>query len=162
MKYEIRRLDPKKDGALFVTVFEWLLAAPEWLQTSEGIDPTVRITSIRNPANVFIGIFVEGELSAVVSLTLTGKHIYEVSLEARRGTNLELIALAGCEIRDQMFRYGMQCAYTWTPRWNRPVLAVNKAIGFQPDNVSMWRGSVGDRTMEWVRYSLVNPLYRAA
>lgn len=162
MNYSVRRLDPDKDAQAFQDAFDWLLSAPEWLQTTEVADKSSRLAFVRDPRCVCVGVFIGNELTAVVSLLLTGQHTYEVFLEAKRGTPAEVIVLAGCEIREQMFRYGMQYAYTWTPRWNRGVLAINKAIGFRPDNVSMWRGSIGNRTIEWVRYSLANPLCRAA
>jgi hypothetical protein len=166
MSYDIRRLDPITDSALFEAAYNWLVDSPQWRKDTEAVFGTLDreeyLAATHAPHRIDIGVFEDGELTALVTLTLVGHSTYEVHFEASRGASAKTVVAAGWEIRDQMFRYGMQCAYTWTPHWNRRVLAINKAIGFQPDNVSMWRGSIGDRTIEWVRYSLTNPLCRAA
>lgn len=160
----LRRLDPTADLALFAETWQWLEESPPWRKETEAIFGTVDhdeyFAALRNPERIDIGVF-DGPLTALVTLALRGRNIYEVHFEAKRGTRAESVIWAGWEIGEQMFSdYGMEMAYTWTPRWNRRVLAINKAIGFQPDNVTMLHGTCRGRLVEWVRYSIRKPYGR--
>lgn len=159
MTLEIRRLRATEDGALFEQSYSWLMDGPQWRRDTEAVfnDLTREawLAAAHDPTRIDIGVFIDKVFSADVILTVRGRDVYEVHFEAHRGTPLDAIIEAGRTIRDQMFQHGMQWAYTWTPHWNRAVLAVNKAIGFQPSNVSMWRGTTAGRLIEWVRYEIV-------
>lgn len=165
MNYTLRRISPLSDRQLFVAAYNWLATSPQWRRDSEAAfgvtDLPSYLKAAGEPARVCTGVLAP-DLCALISMTVTGRNAVEVHLEAKRGTDAEVVVAAGCEVRDQLFRYGIDYGYTWIPRWNRRVCNINKAIGFRPDNVSMWRGSTGERTIEWLRYSIVNPLCRAA
>lgn len=137
----IRRL-LDTDDQLFAEIERWRANSPSWRQ--EPIDP--------GAARIDIGVFDDGELIADVVLVLQAKDIYEVHLEAKRGASLDTIIEAGRTIRDQMFGYGMQLAFVWVPRQHREVKEIIKAIGFQPDYVSMLQGN--GRLVERERFSL--------
>lgn len=158
MTLSIRRLDPITDQLLFEQSYSWLMDGPEWRRESETVfgtlDHTEWLAQTHSPGRIDIGIFMDGVFTADTILTIRGHNIYEVHFDAKRGTPLEVVTEAGISIRDQMFAYGMEWCYTWTPHWNRAVLAINKAIGFRPDNVSMLHGTCRGRLIEWVRYSL--------
>ena len=155
----IRRLNPIADITLFNQSYSWLEQSPRWRRETEAVFGTLDyheyIAALANPERCDIGIFECDTFTALVTLTLRAPAIYEVHFEARRGASPRAVVQAGWEIRDQMFDYyDMQVAFTWTPHWNRRVLAINKAIGFSPDNVSMFRGVARNQPIEWVRYSL--------
>lgn len=160
MTLEIRRLDPTADHVLFEQSYQWLIDGPQWRRECEAVfgtlDRTKWLAQTYTQGRFDIGIFIDQHFAASVGLIVRGTSIYEVHFDAERGTPLEAVIDAGISIRDQMFDYGMQWCYTWIPHWNRPVLAVNKAIGFHPDNVSMLHGTCRGRLIEWVRYSLRN------
>lgn len=157
----IRRLDAEKDADLFLQSWGWLETSPRWRQETEAVfgavDQDNYFTALANPERIDIGVFERGEFTSLVTLTLRASNIYEVHLEAGPAASADAIIFAGWQIRERMFDYGMQRAYTWTPHWNRPVLRINKAIGFLPDNVSMFRGTCRNNLVEWVRYSLRRP-----
>lgn len=158
MKVDIRRIRPD-DRHLFETAYQWLLDSPEWRKQTEQVFGTLDeyeyMRAIDDPGRVDIGIWVEGLFKAIVTLTIRAKDTYEVHFEAAAGTDPEAIITAGHLIRDQLFGlYGAQLVYTWTPSWNRGVLAIDKAIGFTADHVSMFHGTCRGRLIEWVRLSL--------
>lgn len=156
----LRRLNAEKDLDLFHQSWGWLEESPDWRKETEAVfgavDQDSYFAALSNPERIDIGVF-DGAFIALVTLTLRAPSIYEVHLEAGPAASSQSIIFAGWQIRERMFDYGMQRAYTWTPHWNRPVLAINKAIGFQPDNVSMLRGTCRGRLIEWVRFSLRRP-----
>lgn len=159
MKLEIRRLDPVADLALYDTAYRWLLDSPSWRQQTEAIFGTLDhdeyLAATHSEGRCDVGIFTDSGLVAIVILTLTAKHAYEVHFEAARNARPETIIEAGHMIRDQLFdTYGAQLAYTWTPSWNRTVLAIDKAIGFADDGVRMLHGTCRGRLIEWVRLSM--------
>lgn len=154
----IRRLNAESDYPLFEAMYGWLQDSPGWRRETEAIFGTMDheeyIAATHNPERVDIGIFEDDELIADVILTLRAKHTYEVHLEAKRGANAGAILEAGREILATMFgRYGAKFAFMWTPSWNRAVIALNSAIGFHTDNVTMLHGTCRGRLVEWVRQS---------
>jgi hypothetical protein len=159
MKLELRRLDPIADLALYETAYRWLMDSPSWRRQTEAIFGTLDhdeyMTATHSEGRCDVGIFRDGELTAIVILTITAKHTYEVHFESEGNVDPELIIAAGHMIRSQLFgEYGAQLAYTWTPSWNRTVLAIDKAIGFVDDGVRMLHGTCRGRLVEWIRLSL--------
>lgn len=159
MKLEIRRLDPVADGHLYDLSYSWLMSSPSWRQQTEAVfgtlDYTEYMNAVHDPGRCDVGIFVEGVLTAIITLTIRAKGVYEVHLEAAPHTPPEAIMEAGLAIKAQMFGvYGAQLAYTWTPSWNRAVLAIDKAIGFEDTGVRMLHGTCRGRLIEWVELSV--------
>lgn len=152
----IRRLNASNDREHFVTAWGWLESSPSWRQATEAIFGADTLeTYLYNAADehsIAIGVF-DNELVAVFSLTLRGKATYEAHLAAKRGTDPELVARAGCVIRAQLEDYGMQHTFAWVPRWNRPLRYILKANGFTRDHIVMFRGVHRGRIIEWCRYS---------
>lgn len=159
MSYDIRRIDPDADYVLYEQMYEWTESAPKWLRESTAAFGTLSrsdyIEGARWDRRIDIGIFDDGKLIACVTLILILHRIYEVHLEASRDADPALIIAAGCDIRDQLFgQYGAYEAFMWTPVWNRTVRRINKALGFEADNVSMFRGVSHGKLIEWRRYSI--------
>jgi hypothetical protein len=159
MSWTIRRLNPITDESLFHIAFGWLEDSPSWRRETEAVFATLDreqyLQATLDPARIDIGVFNGPEFIANVILTLRGMDIYEVHFEAAPDADPKTIIAAGCQIRDLMFgQYGMQMAYTWTPKWNRGVLAINKALGFEPSGVMMIHGTARGRLIDWVQYSI--------
>lgn len=159
MKVDIRRLDPWEDGHLLEEAFGWLVTSPSWRKQTEAVFGTLNwddyLANAHDPGRVDIGIWVDGNFTAIVTLTIRAKNVYEVHFEAASSTPPEAVITAGQLIRDQLFgKYNAELAYTWTPKWNRGVLAIDKAIGFQPSNVTMLHGTCRGRLIEWVHLEL--------
>lgn len=154
----VRRLRVPDDLPLFEIAYSWLESSPQWRQDSEGVwnalDRDSYLAALNATDRIDIGVFVADALVAIVTLTLRAPHTYEVHFEAARGAPVDAVIEAGISIREQMLIYGAASFFTWTPRWNRAVLAINRAIGFLPQHVSMWRGTTGGRPIEWVLYAL--------
>jgi|SRR5688572_298392 len=159
MKVDIRRLDPEEDDHLLEEAFGWLMASPSWRKQTEVVFGTLDWDcyqiAAHDPGRVDIGIWTDDKFTAIVILTIRAKGVYEVHFEAAPGTSPEAIIAAGRLIRDQLFgRYHAAMVYTWTPKWNKGVLAIDKAIGFRPTNVTMLHGTCRGRLIEWVNLEL--------
>lgn len=158
---EVRRLRPATDEYLFLEAFRWLDDSPPWRRETEAVFGTLDreefLAATYSPTRIDVGVFDDRVLTALVSLSLAAHRTYEVHFEAARGANPAAVIEAGISIRDQMFRYGCHTAFTWTVHWNRPVLAINKALGFRPSGVTMHHGSCQGRLIQWVQYSIRNP-----
>lgn len=162
MDWTIRRLDPTDDEPLFHIAFGWLEDSPSWRRETEAIFGTLdRVQYLANTHDthrIDIGVFDGPEFVADVILTLRAKGVYEVHFEAAPHADPTMVIEAGCAIRDQMFgEYDMRTAYTWTPKWNRGVLRINKALGFKPTGVKMLRGTARKRLVDWVQFELRRP-----
>lgn len=162
--WSIRRLDSNIDEPLFRTMFTWLEQSPSWRRETEAVFGTLDLTEYLAATHwdrrIDVGVFVGSTLIACVTMTLTAKDTYEVHFEASRQADPAVVVAAGRVIRDQMFAYGTQLAYTYTPRWNRTVLAINNALGFRPSGVIMLRGTCRGRLIEWLQYQVKNPYGR--
>jgi len=159
LSLDIRRLHPTSDGPLYREVYRWLLAAPPWRKEVEAVfsdwSPVGYHQAIRSEGRVDIGVFSNGNLIAVVVLTIQAKDVYEVHLDARPHADAAVIIAAGRLIRDQLFSlYNAQSVFAWTPKWHRGVIKILKAIGFHEDHVTMLHGTCRGRVIEWIRLSL--------
>lgn len=159
MTCSIRRLNPITDTPLFAETYRWLMEGPEWRRETEAVFGTLNrsefLAGPSMPGRCDIGIFDNKKFIANVILTICGRGVFEVHFEACREADPVVIVDAGQDIRDILFgRYGAERVITWTPKWNRTVLSINRAIGFRPNNVSMLYGKYRSRPIEWVQYSL--------
>lgn len=162
MELTIRRLDPTNDEALYHIAFGWLEDAPKWRRETEAVFGTLdREQYLDNrlvPNRVDVGVFTGPEFVALITLMLIDVGIYEAHFESTPDCPRDVIVRAAQMVAHQMFTdYGMQAVYTWVPRYNRPVAAINKAIGFRRDGVNMLHGTCKGKLIDWVRYSLPNP-----
>lgn len=155
MRVATRRLRYPADTVLFETAYSWLEAGPAWRRDSEhtwGVsDRTTYFAALSNPVRADVGVFVAGVFSALITLTMRGPTLYEVHLEAKRGTPIEAIMIAAEGIKVTISNLGARHLFAWVPRCNAPVARILKAIGFLPSHVTMWRG---ERPREWKLYSL--------
>lgn len=157
--WTIRRLHLPTDLPLYRQAHTWLVNSPPWRLATEAVFGRVDwegyIGGVGAPGRCDIGVFGDEGLIATVTLTLTARATYEVHFDAAPSASKAVVIGAGCTIRDRLFgQYAAQLAYTWTPRWNRGVLGINRAIGFTPDFVTLFRGAYRGRPIEWVRYSI--------
>lgn len=155
----IRRLDPAQDEFLIEHAFSWLLNSPIWRQNTEEVFGTLNyqdyLAAHHDSGRVGIAVFEGKYHRATVTLHLTAKHTYEVSLEADRATSLGVLMEAGRLIRDQLFGlYNAELVYAWVPMHAVGVRAVLTSIGFTTDRVTMLRGVTHSRLIEWELYSL--------
>lgn len=157
----IRRLDPTADEALFHLAFGWLEDSPSWRRETEAVFGTLNreeyLQATLAPHRIDIGVFRGPEFIALVTLTMNAVNIYEVHFEAAPDADPKLIIQVGQSIRDQMWEYDARLFYTFTPHWNRGVLAINKALGFKPTGVIMAKGTCRGRLIDWLQYELRRP-----
>lgn len=158
---DIRRLDPITDEALYHIAFGWLEDAPNWRQETEAVFGTMDreqyLANTLDTHRVDIGVFDGPEFVAVIVLVLRAKNVYEGHFESKPDIDRITVVHAAQMVAHQMFaNYGAQAIYCWTPTFNRPVIAINKAIGFHADRVNMLRGTVRGRLVDWQRWSMRN------
>lgn len=162
MELSIKRLDPAADEPLYHIAFGWLEDAPRWRKEAEGVfgtlDREAYLTAATDPARMDVGVFDGPEFVALIALVLRARGVLEVYLEARPRISPTLLVQAAQSVAHQLFTsLGIQVIYSWVPACNRAVHKLNKAIGFQTDHVTMLRGTVRGKPLDWQRYSLPNP-----
>ena len=159
MTLGIRRLHPAYDRQLFEHSFSWLRNSPTGRRQTEDVFGTLDreeyLAAATDERRIDIGVFADKYFFAKVTLHLTARRTYEVSLEADRNAPVEGIVLAGQLIRAQLFGlYGAQLVFAWVPRWAKGVQAILTTIGFQPTGVTMLHGTSRGRLIEWVQFTL--------
>lgn len=159
MTLEIRKLSAVEDVALYEEAFNWLNESPLWRKETVAAFSTLEhdeyVRNTHDVGRVDVGVFDSGEFIAIVSNLIRGPGIWETNFEAKRGANIDVIFEA-CEwIRDYMFgMYGCVLAYTITPKFNRPIIAMDKKLGFVDNKMRYFHGAIKDHPICWVYLEL--------
>ena len=159
----IRRLHPIEDESLLREAFEWDAYAPSWYADSDSIFRPGSIEEYLQLAKgedqIDVGVFDE-DLVGLITISRRGDKIYEAHLSAKRGTNVEFLAEAGFQVREQLFEIGMNVGFVWVAQKNLHVKKLCELVGFLPDGLMMLRGSynvkmldgtIHYKPIEWVR-----------
>lgn len=155
----IRLLNPQNDLPLFREAWNWRYQAPKWFQESleifkESWDEHV----IRISTELHYGIFIDENLVAVVRLTETYPHIFNIDLSAKRKTSPQILLQAGSSIRDFLFDQGVKGFYGWLPVQNRGVAWLYRSLGFFDTGEKIYKGRIHGKLAELIRYAMKNPL----
>lgn len=158
---EIRRLNPADDRELFEAAWHWLDESPQWRKETaavfSAIDYDGYMAEALDPDRIDVGVWDSEKFIAIITLTQTSKDVYEIHFEASRHANMEALIEAGWNVRHLMFKqYNAREGFTYTVKQNRAVLAMDRTIGFTDDNISIFKGQLRGKPLEWVRISMVN------
>ena len=154
----MRRLDPEADEVLVREAVGWLDAAPRWCRDADAAwgteDADAYLKQMREEPQADFGVFEAGELTAVVTVSLCGKGIYNSHLMARRGARPEAIAACIKALMVRLFEEGMRESWNWVAARNAGVRRLLEAVGMVRDGVSRFKGQSHGRPIEWLRYSV--------
>lgn len=156
----LRMLDPVADTNLLQQTFEWLQTAPQWRRDTVAVfghdNLSTWLYNAQGPARCDIGVWVDKEFVADIILTARGPGIVEVHFEAKARTDPQHLLTAFEIVRDRAWEQGLIEAYTWTPTFNRLIIAMDKAIGFVDQGVRMFKGQTHGKAVQWVKLTIRN------
>jgi hypothetical protein len=158
MTVTLERLDPERDELLVREAVAWLDSAPRWFRDcdaawgAEGADAYLK--QMRDEPQADFGVFVSGQLVAVITVSLCGKGVYNSHLMARRGANPEAIVACIKALMGGLFEEGMKESWNWVASRNVGVRRVLEATGMVRDGVERFKGQSHGRPILWVRYSV--------
>lgn len=163
MTYSLRTLDPVKDEELFKTMYEWLFQNPEWFQYLDGVSSVVSGTysfedylkAAMKPTEYNVGLF-NGKLQAVYVIQDQGDGSIQVHVNAERGADHDALVAGAVRLKDWLFEHGTREVFGWLASVNRPMRKFAEQAGFSYCGVRVYRGSLNDKPIAWLRYQAVN------
>lgn len=162
MEYELRTIDPDQDEEAFRAAYQWVLEKPDWYQYMDGVASQVNNTysfenfmkAARNPKEVNLGLF-NGRLQAVYTIHDQGDGSFQVHLSADKDVD-HLAFLEGARrLREWLFANGARSVFGWLASVNRPMRKFAEEAGFAYCGVSVFKGSLSDRPIQWMRFQAV-------
>ena len=154
----IRRLR-QSDTDLLREAYRWDRGRPSWYiemdRVFNGGSEDDFIAQLDDPQRAFIGVWDNDDhFTAVILIRHHGSGRYEGHLMARKGTDAQLVSVAIQSLLHDLLDYGLVEAHCWVAERNIGIRRLCANIQFQPDGVSMWRGSYRNRVIKWQRYSI--------
>ena len=153
----IRRLDPFFDVELLRLAHGWDKETPQWYREMDEIfDSTLDeyLARAREETQANIGLFEGDEMFALVYVNLVGSGVLDAHLAVKRKASPEKVLAGIVEIRDSLFRQlNTKIIYAWLARQNRPLVKMVLRCGFRLDGLTMLKGSIRGKIVEWVRVS---------
>ncbi len=155
----MRRLDPDRDEALVREAVSWLDSQPLFFRNCDaawGADESADdyLRHMREDAQADFGVFDEGELVAVITVTLEGKGVFNSHLMARPGARPEAVLRGVSGVLKGLRAEGMREGWAWLARKNYGARALLEAAGMRRDGVTRFKGQSHGAPIEWVRYSV--------
>ena len=169
---ELRGLDPDRDQQLFREAYDWIFVAPKWLRQAENIVAGINgcdswegyLKAAQDPKEVNIGLFGEsmealftiqnegdGCFQVHVNAKPHGRRIHRAHLQGWTAPTGEMIA-AAIQLRDTLFAQGANEIFGFIAERNRPLRRFADLAGFNFSGVSIFKGSMRDRPVRWLRY----------
>jgi hypothetical protein len=162
MSYTLRTLDPAKDENLFKEAYDWILSAPDWVQHIEGVVANINncysyedyLKAAMKPTEFNIGLF-NGKLRAVYTIQDQNAGSFQVHVGAERGVDPLALIAGASQLREWLFAHGARDVYGWVASVNRPFRKIVKDAGFAYCGMSVFKGSLNDRPIRWLRFQAV-------
>jgi hypothetical protein len=136
----------------------WLDRQPLFFRNCDAAwgteDAESYLTQMEREPQADFGVFCEGELIAVITVSLAGKNVYNSHLMAKRGASIEAIRMAVMSVLKQMLEQGMKEGWMWLARKNLGVRRIVEAAGMRRDGLTRLRGQSHGAPIEWCRYSV--------
>ena len=163
----IRRLNPETDKALFVEAWLWdHVDVPRWYREMdrvfrpEAFEDFLKLAHGEDQAD--IGVFENDKLVGLITLSMRAKGMFEAHLSAKRGASVEVLADAGIQVKEQLFRdMGMIEGCLWVARKNYHVRKLCSIIGFRDSGLRIFKGSHRGRVIDWLRLSVTRSEWEA-
>jgi hypothetical protein len=158
MTTELRRLDADADESCVRQALAWVDTYPRWFREADSsawgaTDPDEHLESLRTKERADFGLFVDGELQALVIAEFVGNGFVNSHILTKRGADpLDVAAAARC-VMVNLFALGMREAWAWVARQNRGVRRIVESIGMTRDGIARIKGTAHGRPVEWQRFS---------
>lgn len=162
MNYELRALDPTKDESLFQEAYNWLFVNPEWFQYLDGVAANVNncysfedyLKAAMKPTEYNVGLF-NGKLRAVYVIQDQGDRSFQVHVNTQRGIDQQMLVTGALQLKDWLFTHGAREVFGYVASINRPMRRFAKAAGFSYCGLSVFKGSLNDKPVRWMRFQAV-------
>lgn len=155
----IRLLNIDNDLELFREAWSWRYAAPKWFQEALDIfKETFEEYLEAIPNELHYGVFIEGEISAIVRLVEIGPRVFNTHLYAKRKTDFGMLLEACQAIRDHLFAQGAIAYIGWIPSNNRSIARLYENLGLRETGMRCFKGTIRGRLAEFRHYCCINPL----
>lgn len=161
---ELRALDPERDQQLFREAYDWIFEAPLWLRQAENIVAGINgcdswegyLKAAYSPKEVNIGLF-HGIMLALFTIQNEGDGCFQVHVNAKPGSPAGEMIAASIQLRDTLFAQGATEIFGFIAERNRPLRRFAELAGFKFSGVSIFKGSMRDRPIRWLRYCVIRP-----
>lgn len=163
MTYELRTLDPERDEEMLKTAYDWIFTRPDWFQLMDGVASVVSNTysfdsylkSAKEPTEYNVGLF-NGKLRAMFTIQDQKDGSLQIHVNAEKDIDQIALVAGANRLREWMFANGARELFGWIASINRPMKRFAKQAGFSYCGVSIFRGSLNDKPIRWLRYMAVN------
>lgn len=160
----IRKLDPSSDRELYRKVWAWYELLPKWahdvlaVYSVETFDEYMELAS---GPRTNIGIFDGEKFIAMITVELVAKDVYELHLASERRPSPELILEAFVNLSKVLFEeLKARAAVSFTPSYDKGILALVKAAGMRQDGVEKLRGVSRNKVVHWTRSIITKDDYQ--
>lgn len=162
MQYELRTLDPERDEEMFKLAYDWIFTRPDWFQYMDGVGSVVSntyslenyLSAAKEPTEYNVGLF-NGKLRALFTIQDMKDSSFQIHVNAEKGVDQVALIAGAIRLREWMFANGAHELFGFIASINRPMKKFAEQAGFAYCGVSVFRGSLNDRPIRWLRYQAV-------
>jgi hypothetical protein len=159
---ELRTLDPKADEQLFREAYDWIFEAPPWLRQAENIVAGINgcdswegyLKAAFSPKEFNIGLF-HGIMLALFTIQREDNASFQVHVNAKPHAPAGEMIAASIQLRNALFAQGATEIFGFIAERNRPLRRFAEMAGFKFSGVSIFKGSMRDRPIRWMRYTVL-------
>lgn len=157
---ELRTLNPDLDAHLFREAYDWIYEAPKWLRQSENIVAGINgcdsweayLKAAHRAKEANVGLF-SGIMLALFTIQDEGYGAFQVHVNAKPHADTLAMMAAAMQLKKLLFDTGAREVYGYIAERNRPLRRFAEQAGFYNTGVSIFKGSMRDRPVRWLRYS---------
>lgn len=157
---ELRALDPDRDVDLFREAHNWIFEAPPWLRQAENIVAGINgcdtwegyLKAAYSPKECNVGLF-DGIMLALFTIQSEGDGCFQVHVNAKPHADTLMLMAAAMQIKQWLFDRGANEVFGFVAERNRPLRRFAEQVGFKFSGVSIFKGSMRDRPIRWMRYA---------
>lgn len=160
----IRKLTPKLDLECYQQVWAWFQSLPRWAHdalAAYSVETFEEYLELANGPRTNVGVFDGEEFIAMITVELAAPRVYELHLSSARRPPVEPILEAFVNLAKVLFEdLNAQMAVSFTPSYDRGVLALVRAAGMRQDGVEKLKGQSRGKVVRWVRSIITEKDYQ--
>lgn len=146
---EARYIEGAEAAAARLLAREWFKQAPAWLRAADAADVEADTAD-----SLHFGIWTDGRLVALLRFTELQPCVFEMHLDAERGSNVEAICSVTAHIADAMMdKAGAVVIFAWVLKHNRVIRRMLEGGNAYWDGARRLKGTHRGRSLEWLRYA---------
>jgi hypothetical protein len=150
-------MDAERDAEDLRIAWGWMDSSPRWFRESlatwkETLDEFIEDAE----REMIYGIYLEGEITAVIRFIPDKNQMFDLHLYAKRKTPFDVL-LQGCRsIKAYLFDKGVKGLYGWINTRHRGVIRLYRELGFTDNGARETKGEAHGRPLEWMNFVSVN------